>query len=221
MTVLHDYGRFQPDTARRVPANNQKNYLTNHKVLCERIVTKNMRVITGSARGRVLETLSGNDVRPTSDRVKEAVFSIIQFELEGRSVLDLFGGSGQLGIEALSRGAEKATFVDSDDEAVKVIRKNLASTKLEKQAVVLRTDSVSFAASHTGRFDVVFLDPPYGKGFLQKVIPLIAPKVNTGGVIVCESPYDEKLPAEADDFRIFREYRYGKTKITVYRDTIL
>ncbi len=180
-----------------------------------------MRVITGSARGRALETLPGNDVRPTTDRVKEAVFSIIQFELEGRNVLDLFAGSGQLGIEALSRGAEKATFVDADSDAIKVVRKNLVATKLDKQAVVLQTDSVTFAASHTGDFDVVFLDPPYGKGLLQKVVPLIAQRVRTGGVIVCESPSDEILPSEAGNFRIFKDYRYGKTKITVYRDTIM
>lgn len=180
-----------------------------------------MRVITGSARGRALEALPGDDVRPTADRVKEAIFSIIQFELEGRKVLDLFGGSGQLGIEALSRGAEKATFVDADREAIRVIRKNLAATKLDGQAVVLQTDSVSFAATHAGAFDVVFLDPPYGKGLLQRVVPLIAPKVNPGGVIVCESPVGEALPAQAGRFEIFKEYRYGKTKITVYRDIIL
>ena len=180
-----------------------------------------MRVITGSARGRVLETLPGTDVRPTTDRVKEALFSIIQFELEGRNVLDLFGGSGQLGIEAVSRGAAKATFVDADADAIKVIRKNLATTKLDSRAVVLQTDSVSFAASHTGSFDIVFLDPPYGKGILQRVIPLVAQKVSPGGAVVCESPTGEILPPEAGNFRIFREYRYGKTKITVYRDTIL
>ncbi len=180
-----------------------------------------MRVITGSARGRALETLSGIDVRPTSEKVKEAIFSIIQFELEGRNVLDLFGGSGQLGIEALSRGAKRATFVDSCADAVKVMQKNLASTKLEDRSVVLRTDSLSFAASTDERFDVVFLDPPFGKDIQSKVIPLIAAKVNRGGVIVCEALHNEVLPEEAGNFKLFREYKHGKTKITVYRDTII
>ncbi len=180
-----------------------------------------MRVITGSARGRRLETLSGEDVRPTTEVVKEAVFSSIQFEIEGRNMLDLFGGSGQMAIEALSRGAAKATVVDGDSRAISIIRKNLESTKLSDRAVVLQTDSVSFAASYRGSFDIVFIDPPYGTGVLQKVIPLIADKVNRGGVIICESPKTEDLPKKAGEFSLFKEYKYGKTKITVYRDTVL
>lgn len=103
-----------------------------------------MRVITGTARGRVLKTLEGEDVRPTTDRVKEAIFSIIQFELEGRRVLDLFAGSGQLGIEALSRGAAYATFTDMSAESVDIVKKNLISTKLENNAEVIRTEAVTF-----------------------------------------------------------------------------
>ena len=123
-----------------------------------------MRVITGTARGRRLLTLEGEDVRPTTDRVKEAVFSIIQFETEGRAFLDLFAGSGQMGIEALSRGAKEAVFVDSAKKSVGIIRENLASTNLAQNAKVCQLDWQSFLSMNTAKFDTAFLDPPYGKG---------------------------------------------------------
>ena len=119
-----------------------------------------MRVITGTARGRVLRTLEGEDVRPTTDRVKEAVFSIIQFEIEGRRVLDLFAGSGQLGIEALSRGAASATFVDMSKDSLSAVKYNLEHTKLGDNAKVVQTDALSFLKLTKDKFDIVFLDPP-------------------------------------------------------------
>ena len=178
-----------------------------------------MRVITGSARGRNLETLPGDDVRPTVDRVKEAVFSIIQFELEGRRILDLFGGSGQMGIEALSRGAASATIIDNNRRSVEVIRRNLQTTKLSERAVVLETDALTFIRNSRTTFDIAFLDPPYDKCILQKVLPDVADKLSAGGVILCESPVTEELPEQVGNFHIHRTYRYGKTKITAYRDT--
>ena len=99
-----------------------------------------MRVITGTARGRRLNELKGKETRPTTDRVKEGIFNIIQFDIEGRRVLDLFGGTGQLGIECLSRGAAHATFVDARTDAVKLIRENLALTALANRATVLTAD---------------------------------------------------------------------------------
>ena len=117
-----------------------------------------MRVITGTARGRVLRTLEGEDVRPTTDRVKEAVFSIIQFEIEGRRVLDLFAGSGQLGIEALSRGAASATFVDMSKDSLSTVKYNLEHTKLGDNAKVVQTDALSFLKLTKDKFDIVFLD---------------------------------------------------------------
>ena len=129
-----------------------------------------MRVITGSARGRKLLTLEGEDVRPTTDRVKEAVFSVIQFETEGRRFLDFFAGSGQMGIEALSRGAKEAVFVDSAKKSVEIIRKNLASTKLAENANVVQTDWKSYLSVSGTQFDIAFLDPPYGKGILQRAL---------------------------------------------------
>lgn len=176
-----------------------------------------MRVITGSARGRVLKTLEGEDVRPTTDRVKEAIFSIIQFEIEGREVLDLFAGSGQLGIEALSRGAAYATFTDLSKDAVSVIKSNLLSTGLHKNSAVLQSDAMTFLRNSRKKFDIIFMDPPYSKGILQKALPLAAEIVNDGGVIVCEHPYGEELPETVGDFALYRSYKYGKLGVTVYR----
>lgn len=176
-----------------------------------------MRVITGTARGRRLITLEGEDVRPTTDRVKEALFSIIQFETEARKVLDLFAGSGQLGIEALSRGAKSAVFVDLSKKSVEVVKQNLESTGLGKNAIVLNTDSIAFAASRADRYDVAFLDPPYRTGLLQKALPLTANIMNEGGVIVCEAPFDEELPETAGNFKMTKEYKYGKIKLVTYR----
>ena len=180
-----------------------------------------MRVITGTARGRSLQTLPGDDVRPTVARVKEAVFSIIQFELEGRRVIDLFGGSGQMAIEALSRGAARATILDNSRRSVQVIRANLETTALADRAVLLETDAVVYIRNCRDTFDIAFLDPPYGKGLLQQVLPDLAAHMAAGGVILCESPVDEALPEQAGAYRIFRTYRYGKTKITVYPNTEL
>lgn len=176
-----------------------------------------MRVITGTARGRKLVTLEGEDVRPTTDKVKEALFSIIQFELEGRKVLDLFAGSGQLGIEAISRGAKSAVFVDLSRKSVEVIKENLKNTGLEKNAIVLNTDSIAFSATRAENYDIAFLDPPYGTGLLQKALPLVADIMNEGGIIVCEAPYEEELPEKAGNFAKAKEYKYGKIKLVTYR----
>ena len=140
-----------------------------------------MRVITGSARGRKLLTLEGEDVRPTTDRVKEAVFSVIQFETEGRRFLDLFAGSGQMGIEALSRGAKEAVFVDSAKKSVEIIRKNLASTKLAENAKVVQTDWQSYLS-------------------------------------VSGTQFDEEILSEYGEFALDRQYRYGKIKISTFRN---
>lgn len=176
-----------------------------------------MRVITGSARGRVLKTLEGEDVRPTTDRVKEAIFSIIQFEIEGREVLDLFAGSGQLGVEALSRGAAYATFTDLSKDAVSVIKSNLLTTGLHKNSAVLQSDALTFLRNSKKKFDIIFMDPPYSKGLLQKALPLAAEVVNDGGVIVCEHPYGEEMPETAGKFSLYRSYKYSKLALSVYR----
>lgn len=176
-----------------------------------------MRVITGKARGRRLETLSGDDVRPTADRIKEAVFSSIQFETEGRIFLDLFAGSGQMGIEALSRGAKQAYFVDSAKSSVEVVKRNLKTTGLEADARVFQADFRSFLSMNSVRFDIAFLDPPYRTGALQEALSLVSGHMRDTGVIIAENPLDEKILPQYGDFVLDRQHRYGKIRITTYR----
>ena len=178
-----------------------------------------MRVITGSARGRRLETLEVEDVRPTTDRIKEAVFSIIQFQTEGRSFLDLFAGSGQMGIEALSRGARHATFIDSDQRAIDCIKQNVKACKFSDTAVILKTDAVSFLQRCTEKFDIAFLDPPYRHDTLLQILPVLAEKMQKNGIIVCEHEPECKLPQTILHFDLQKPKKYGKIIISVYRNT--
>lgn len=176
-----------------------------------------MRVITGKARGRMLETLKGNDVRPTTDKVKEAIFSAVQFELEGRHFLDLFAGSGQMGIEALSRGASTATFIDRSKLATRVIERNLSVTNLKQFANVRTMDSVDFIKSTTEEFDIIFVDPPYNKGIIQEVMPLCAQRMKKTGVIICESALNDEILQKYYKFTLDRQRTYGKIKVSIYR----
>ena len=177
-----------------------------------------MRVITGTARGRRLGELTGKDTRPTTDRVKEGIFSSIQFEIEGRRVLDLFGGTGQMGIEALSRGAAHCTFVDLRKEAVGIIRENLKLTGLEGQATVVQGDALAFLTRCREKYDVIFLDPPYETELLETAIAHIARHdlLNVHGMMIAEHPADKVLPALSAPYRMGRTYRYGKIAVTIY-----
>ena len=177
-----------------------------------------MRVITGSARGRALETLKGEDiVRPTTDKVKGAVFSSVQFEIEGRDFIDVFAGSGQMGIEALSRGARSAVFLDSSKKAIAVIERNLKVTNLQQFATVICADSVAYLKNTTREFDVAFLDPPYNKGILQEALPIIAQRMKKTGVIICESALNDNLLQKYYNFTLDRERTYGKIRVSTYR----
>ncbi len=176
-----------------------------------------MRVITGTARGCRLETLSGLDTRPTVERVKEGLFSAISFEIEGRRVLDLFAGSGQMGIETLSRGARACVFVDRSREAVEVIRRNLKATKLEASAEVVCRDSLEYLAHTTRQFDLVFLDPPYAAELLTPCLEQLSGKVAAGGTVVCESDRETQLPETVGTFSLYRSYRYGRVVVRLYR----
>lgn len=177
-----------------------------------------MRVITGTARGRRLKELQGMDTRPTTDRVKEGMFNILQFDLEGRRVLDLFAGTGQLGIEALSRGAAHATFVEQRNDAVKLIRDNLAACGFSDSGRVVTGEAMAFLTSLRERFDVILLDPPYESDLLEKSLAHIAryDLLAPSGIIVAESTVDKQLPALSAPYGIHREYRYGRIKLTVY-----
>ncbi len=176
-----------------------------------------MRVITGKARGRVLETLKGDDVRPTTDKVKEAIFSSIQFELEGRHFLDLFAGCGQMGIEALSRGAANTTFIDRNKAAIKVIERNLTVTNLKQFARIHNTDALSFIKTTQENFDIVFLDPPYNKGILQEIMPIVAQRMKKTGIIICESALNDEILQKYYKFTLDRQKTYGTIRVSVYR----
>ena len=177
-----------------------------------------MRVITGSARGRRLGELKGMETRPTTDKVKESIFNCIQFDVADARVLDLFAGTGQLGIEALSRGARSALFVDRRADAVKLIRENLALCRLEENAQVVCGDSIAALGAQGGRFDIILLDPPYGSGLLQQAMEKIVSFdiLSPHGIMVAESAADEALPELPPPYGLYREYRYGKIKVSIY-----
>lgn len=177
-----------------------------------------MRVITGTARGRKLVTVEGTDVvRPTADGVKEAIFSAIQFEIEGRTVLDLFAGSGQLGIEALSRGAAECYFVDSAAASIKAVRQNVESTGFTERSHIMNMPFSAFLKSTRAVFDIAILDPPYNYKIIQKALPLLTEKMTERGVIVCEHEKECVLPRETGGFEQARQLRHGRISLTIYR----
>ena len=181
-----------------------------------------MRVITGSARGKQLKELPGLDTRPTIARVKEGLFNVIQFDIEGRRVLDLFAGTGQLGIETLSRGAVHCDFVDQSPAAMKIIQENVKACRLTDRARFHQKDFAVFLASAPGKYDLIFLDPPYETGALERALDTIAriDIVSGNGIIVCESPEDQVLPDLPAPYEKGRQYRYGKIKLTLYRRSV-
>ena len=157
--------------------------------------------------------------RPTADRVKEALFSIINFDIPGAKVLDLFGGTGQLGIEALSRGAVSAVFVDAREESCRLIRENLKRTKLEQDAKVIRSDYLDYLNRCREQYNIILLDPPYAEVFLENAIKRITEIdiLQTDGIIVAERPLGKELPWEFEGFERSKDYKYGKTLLTIYR----
>ena len=157
--------------------------------------------------------------RPTADRVKEALFSIINFDIPGAKVLDLFGGTGQLGIEALSRGASSAVFVDAREDSCKLIRENLKRTKLEQDAKVIRSDYLDYLRRAREQYDIIFLDPPYAEEFLENAIKQITEIdiLRSNGIIVAERPLGKELPWEFEGYTRSKDYKYGKVLLTIYR----
>ena len=178
-----------------------------------------MRVIAGTARGVQLKTPEGLKTRPTIDRVKEALFSIIHFDLPGAKVLDLFGGTGQLGIEALSRGAAAATFVDQNDAACRLMKENLRRTKFEQKGQVVRADYLEYLSRCREDYDIILLDPPYAEVFLENALKRIAEIdiLRSGGIIVTERPLGKELPWDFPGFTRSKDYKYGQILLTLYR----
>ena len=176
-----------------------------------------MRVISGSARGRRLQEPADYKVRPTTDKVKESIFNIIQFDIEGRKALDLFAGSGQLGIEALSRGAAHCTFVDRAPDSLKLIRANVNACGFNEDSKIVAGDSISYLASGE-KFDLIFLDPPYDTDLLEKALKSVNKFdiLKENGIMVCESQREKVLPELTEPYYLLKEYNYGKIKITTY-----
>ena len=174
-----------------------------------------MRVISGTAGGRKLRSPEGEAVRPTTDRVKEAIFNIIQFDLEGRRVLDLFAGSGQMGIEALSRGAREAVFTDSSRVSAALVRENLRLCGLPGK--VLQTDALQYLQKGE-KFDIIFIDPPYDAGLYEAVLTRInaVDNLTEGGIMVCEMRAGTPLPQLRAPYRLLREKRYGRVAIALF-----
>ena len=176
-----------------------------------------MRVIAGEARGRRLEALPGTDVtRPTLDQVKEAMFSIVQFDLPGARVLDLFAGSGQLGIEALSRGASRCVFLDQNRDAAAVVMRNCKACGVFDRSRVSVGDAARWLSACHEQFDLVLLDPPFRQGTLEEILPAVDKVVAPGGIVLCESEEKLVLPAQVGDLTLRKQYRYGRVLLWRY-----
>ena len=173
-----------------------------------------MRVITGVCRGRRLREPAGRDIRPTTDQVKEAMFNIVQFDVEGRRVLDLFAGTGQLGIEALSRGARECVFVESSPAAAALVRENLRRCGL--QGLVRQEDALGFLRRGE-RFDLVFADAPYESDLAGEALRLVKEFdiLSKGGIMIVESRPETELPPTEPEYGTERSYRYGRIRLTV------
>ncbi len=176
-----------------------------------------MRIIAGSRRGHKLFEFDGQSIRPTTDRVKECIFNLIQEYIPKSRVLDLFGGSGALSFEALSRGAESAVCVDQDVDSIAVIKKNAASLAFENFEAI-NTDAMSCILSEKRKFSVIFLDPPYNKGFIEPIISAITESgiLCDGGIIVLESDYSDEH-GEFLGLEIIKQRKYGRTYVTIYK----
>ncbi len=176
-----------------------------------------MRVIAGDARGTRLAALPGEDVtRPTVDRVKEAMFSSLQFLLPGAQVLDLFAGSGQLGIEALSRGAARCVFVDENRAAARIVEQNCRAAGVQGRSRIVNGSAERFLAGAAEGFDIILMDPPYRKGTLQQLLPRVAEITRPGGTVLCESEKGASLPEECGGLKMKKQHRYGTVLVTRY-----
>ena len=176
-----------------------------------------MRVIAGTARGKNLQALPGEDVtRPTINRVKEAMFSSVQFLVQGARVLDLFAGSGQLGIEALSRGARSCIFLDRSPEALAIVTANCKTAGVDRQSDIRHGEALGFLANIRGPFDLVLLDPPFRQGLIGQVLPALQDKLAAGGVILAETEREAELPERVGALVRTKQYYYGKIMVSRY-----
>jgi len=177
-----------------------------------------MRIISGICRGRKLNTLEGDNTRPTADRVKESVFNILGTSVIDRNVLDLFAGSGNLGLEALSRGAFSCVFVDSSKDAMRVIEKNIEACRFQEKSKTYLTEFRSaISRFHKGQFDLVFLDPPYHKGMGLEALKLLSDVVSDEAIVVLETDGDEEVSDVVGTFEKYDVRSYGRIKVSFFR----
>ena len=181
-----------------------------------------MRIITGKARGIRLETLDGLDTRPTSERTKEAVFSMLQFDIAGSEVLDLFAGSGQMGLEALSRGALRAHLIDKGRGAHEIIKRNIKKTRLDEGAIALCEDSIAFLERQSGdvKFDIIFIDPPYASNLIDEALTHIHSRglAKSTSYIICESDRFDILGVEnSQKYDIIKTMKHGVAHVSVLK----
>lgn len=176
-----------------------------------------MRIVAGDLRGRKLQALEGEDTRPTLERVKEGVFSSIQFVIEGAKVLDLFAGSGQLGLEALSRGASFAVFIDQNPAATAVVTQNCKALGVFSDCRVATMPAESFLAGSREQFDIIFMDPPYRQGTIERLLDSVAQHTTPGGFVICESEPEAQLSEQAAGLALVKQYRYGTVMVSKYR----
>lgn len=177
-----------------------------------------MRIISGIRRGHKLLEFEGDDVRPTTDRVKESIFNIIQGYVPDAICLDMFGGSGALSFEAISRGAKKAVIIEKDKRSVDIIKKNATSLKFLDSCEIVNGSCLDYVGQTKEKFDIIFLDPPYNKNFIETVLLEIIKNdvLNEDGIIMLESD-DIDFHGEFDGLEIYRQKRYGRTYITIYK----
>lgn len=181
-----------------------------------------LRIIAGRSKGRILESIKGRNTRPTSDKVKEAIFNIIQIRIPNSLVLDLFAGTGNLGLEALSRGASKAIFIDRDINAVKTIRKNCYNLGYQEQVEIYRNDAARGLTELSKRdilFDIVFMDPPYAKGYEESLLQLIyeANILHNDSIVIVEHDSKTILPDRTAGLCRYDFRKYGGTGVSFYR----
>jgi 16S rRNA (guanine(966)-N(2))-methyltransferase RsmD len=180
-----------------------------------------MRIIGGEFRGRKIKQPESADIRPTKDRIREAVFNMIAVSVPGAKILDLFSGSGAYGLEALSRGARKAVFVEKGKEGSEVIKENIRVLGVENKAEVVMADAFGFLEGIQGReeaFDLVFADPPFGKNLAKKTLIKVNHYdiLNHSGTLIIEHHEDELLPRSEGDFSVLKEKTYGNIIISIY-----
>ena len=182
-----------------------------------------MRVISGKARGKKLLSLEGLNTRPTLDRVKEALFNIIQFDIVDKNILDLFAGSGAIGIEAISRGAKSVTFCDNSEDAIKIIKANIKNTRSEQQAKVLQKDylkALKYLSENNNKFDIIYLDPPYKTEFAEPAIREILHLdiLSKEGIIILETDDTKKEEIiKSNNIQIFDKRKYGRAILIFIR----